>query len=111
MLGWMNRAAFNETVESGKAVYFSRSRNSLWRKGETSGHVQEVEQILVDCDADAILLRVHQTGAACHAGFTSCFYRELNRTDNSWQEFEPRQFDPADVYGKSTPPSPPNPNE
>src|SRR5687768_9528826 len=66
MLGWMNREAFEETVRSGSAVYFSRSRQKLWRKGEESGHVQDVVGVYVDCDADTILLRVRQTGAACH---------------------------------------------
>src|ERR1700722_15117108 len=78
MLAWMNREAYEETVRTGRAVYFSRSRNRLWRKGEESGHVQEVREIYLDCDADTILLKVHQTGgAACHEGYASCFFRRV----------------------------------
>ena len=78
MLAWMNREAFEETVRTGRAVYFSRSRNRLWRKGEESGHVQEVRGVYVDCDADTVLLKVKQVGgAACHEGYKSCFFREL----------------------------------
>ncbi len=78
MLAYMNRESFDETVKTGRAVYYSRSRGRLWRKGEESGHVQEVEAILVDCDADTILLKVRQLGgAACHEGYKSCFFRQL----------------------------------
>src|SRR3954465_14961412 len=78
MLAWMNREAFRETVRTKRAVYFSRSRNKLWWKGEESGHVQEVKSISIDCDADAVLLKVTQIGgAACHEGYESCFFREL----------------------------------
>lgn len=78
MFAWMNQDAFQETLRSGSAVYFSRSRGKLWRKGETSGHLQKVVEIRVDCDADAILLRIEQTGAACHEGYRSCFFRQLD---------------------------------
>src|SRR5262245_16438907 len=78
MIAWMNREAFEETVRTGRAVYFSRSRNKLWRKGEESGNVQEVKEIFIDCDADAVLLKVNQIGgAACHEGYKSCFFRRL----------------------------------
>ena len=78
MLAWMNREAFDETVRTGRAVYFSRSRNKLWRKGEESGHFQEVRGVYIDCDADTVLLKVKQIGgAACHEGYKSCFFREL----------------------------------
>ena len=77
MLAWMNREAFDETVRTGRAVYYSRSRGRLWRKGEESGHVQQVAGIYVDCDADTILLKVTQEGAACHEGYRSCFFREV----------------------------------
>src|SRR5947208_15543830 len=78
MLAWMNRAAYEETLRTGRAVYYSRSRGKLWRKGEESGHVQEVRGIYVDCDGDTILLKVHQVGgAACHEGYASCFFREV----------------------------------
>src|SRR5271170_195839 len=82
MLAWMNREAFDETVRTSRAVYFSRSRNKLWRKGEESGNVQEVRGIYIDCDADTILLKVHQVGgAACHEGYKSCFFRKLDGGD------------------------------
>src|SRR5262245_52758805 len=78
MLAWMNREAFDETVRTGRAVYFSRSRNRLWRKGEESGNVQEVRGVYLDCDADTVLLKVKQIGgAACHEGYPSCFFRKL----------------------------------
>jgi phosphoribosyl-AMP cyclohydrolase len=77
MLAYMNEASFRETVATGQAVYFSRSRQKLWRKGEESGHRQTVEQIFVDCDADTILLKVRQSGVACHQGYRSCFFRQL----------------------------------
>ena len=78
MMAWMNEAALLKTFESKRATYFSRSRNSLWVKGETSGHFQEVLEIKFDCDGDAVLLKVNQTGAACHTGQKSCFHNELN---------------------------------
>jgi phosphoribosyl-AMP cyclohydrolase len=100
MIAWMNREAFEETVRTGRAVYFSRSRGKLWRKGEESGHVQEVKEILVDCDADAILLKVNQIGgAACHEGFKSCFFRKLDA--GAWKPIAERVFDPKAVYKKS----------
>lgn len=75
MLAWMNAEALEQTLATKRAVYFSRSRNQLWRKGDTSGHEQHVEEVRVDCDQDAVLLKVKQTGAACHTGRRSCFYR------------------------------------
>jgi phosphoribosyl-AMP cyclohydrolase len=75
MLAWMNAEALRETMDSGRAVYWSRSRKELWRKGDTSGHEQHVVEIRIDCDQDAVLLKVRQTGAACHTGRRSCFYR------------------------------------
>jgi phosphoribosyl-AMP cyclohydrolase len=77
MLAWANRASLERTLAEGLMVYWSRSRQELWRKGDTSGHVQHVEEILVDCDADVLLARVHQDGAACHTGERSCFFRSL----------------------------------
>ena len=78
MIAWMNEEALSKTLETKRATYFSRSRNSLWVKGETSGHFQEVISINFDCDADAVLLKVNQIGAACHTGNRSCFHNELN---------------------------------
>jgi phosphoribosyl-AMP cyclohydrolase len=75
MLAWMNAEALEQTLASGRAVYWSRSRNKLWRKGDTSGHEQHVVEVRVDCDQDAVLLKVKQAGAACHTGRRSCFYR------------------------------------
>jgi phosphoribosyl-AMP cyclohydrolase len=99
MIAWMNREAFEETCRTGRACYFSRSRNKLWRKGEESGNVQEVQEILVDCDADAVLLKVKQIGgAACHEGYKSCFFRKLN--GEQVQIVGERVFDPKEVYKK-----------
>src|SRR5580704_8362636 len=99
MMAWMNDAAYEETVRTGRAVYFSRSRNRLWRKGEESGHVQEVREIYIDCDADTILLKVHQIGgAACHEGYASCFFRRVE-TDGL-KVIAEKVFDPKMVYKK-----------
>jgi len=100
MVAYMNREAFAETVKTGRACYFSRSRGKLWRKGEESGNFQTVREIRVDCDADTILLRVdqHGDGAACHEGYESCFFRVLD--GDSWVTTEPRTVDPA-KYGSS----------
>ena len=81
MMAWMNQEAYQETIRTGQAVYFSRSRNKLWYKGEESGHVQTVVQILVDCDRDTILMKVNQQGAACHKGYESCFFPG---SDSGW---------------------------
>ncbi|MBI2825789.1 MAG: phosphoribosyl-AMP cyclohydrolase [Planctomycetia bacterium] len=98
MLAYMNAESFAETLATGRAVYFSRSKNRLWRKGEESGHVQHVRAIYVDCDADTILLKVDQQGAACHEGYRSCFFREL--TPDGPRVTQPRLVDPSDVYDR-----------
>ena len=99
MMAWMNQEAFEETVRTKRAVYFSRSRNKLWRKGEESGHVQEVREVYVDCDADTILLKVHQIGgAACHEGYASCFFRKVE--PEGLRVVGERVFDPKAVYKK-----------
>jgi phosphoribosyl-AMP cyclohydrolase len=99
MIAWMNREAYEETVRTGRACYFSRSRNRLWRKGEESGNVQEVKSIFVDCDADAVLLKVNQIGgAACHTGHESCFHRRLD--GDHWTVVGTPVFDPQQVYKK-----------
>lgn len=101
MLAWMNPEAFAETVRTGRACYFSRSRGRLWRKGEESGHVQEVRGIYVDCDADTVLLKVKQVGgAACHEGYESCFFRRLD--GDELRVVGQRVFDPKQVYKKSS---------
>jgi phosphoribosyl-AMP cyclohydrolase len=99
MLAWMNRDAYEETVRTGRACYFSRSRGKLWRKGEESGHVQEVRGIYLDCDADTVLLKVHQVGgAACHEGYKSCFFRQVD--GDRLRVVGERVFDPKQVYRK-----------
>lgn len=96
MFAWMNREAYLETIASGFATYFSRSRNRLWRKGEESGHRQRIVEVRIDCDEDCILILVEQTGAACHEGYASCFFRKLDS-----QQFVVDQrvlIEPKDVY-------------
>ena len=97
MLAWMNRDALRQTAESGRAVYWSRSRGRLWRKGEESGHYQIVKELRLDCDNDAVLLRVEQVGGiACHTGRESCFFRRLE--DGTWRETEAPRRDPEEIY-------------
>jgi len=97
MVGFMNEAAFRQTVETGFATFWSRSRRKLWLKGESSGHVQIIKSIYMDCDDDTILLQVEQLGgAACHTGHRSCFYRKL--TDGDFVVVGEKVFDPKDVY-------------
>lgn len=99
MVAWMNRAALKQTVETGEAVYWSRSRRKLWRKGEESGHVQKVRSIRLDCDEDVILLEVEQIGGiACHTGRHDCFFQKLE--DGKWVVTEPVLKDPAEIYRK-----------
>jgi phosphoribosyl-AMP cyclohydrolase len=99
MMAWMNREAYEETLRTGRACYFSRSRGRLWRKGEESGHVQEVREIYIDCDADTILLKVKQIGgAACHEGYASCFFRRVD--GDGVTVVGERVFDPKQVYKK-----------
>lgn len=97
MMAWMNRQAFEETVASGFATYYSRSRKRLWRKGEESGHRQKVFEIRIDCDADCILLVVDQVGAACHEGYSSCFFRKASA--KGFVADKVRLVDPSSVYG------------
>jgi phosphoribosyl-AMP cyclohydrolase len=103
MVAHMNEEALRKTIASGEAWYYSRSRKSLWRKGETSGHVQRVVEMRLDCDQDAIWIRVEQTGAACHTGRHSCFYRKIEAGEGGAQLTfvdAGRQFDPKAVYRK-----------
>jgi phosphoribosyl-AMP cyclohydrolase len=98
MVGFMNEESFRKTVETGFAVFYSRSRNKLWLKGETSGHRLVVKEISTDCDRDAVLLKVDALGpGVCHEGYQSCFFRKLD--GSTWTESEPRAFDPGAVYG------------
>ncbi len=98
MMAWMNREALQRTVESGTAVYWSRSRQKLWHKGEVSGHFQKVREVRLDCDADVVLLQVEQVGGvACHTGRARCFFRRLE--NGSWVETDPVLMDPEQLYG------------
>lgn len=96
MLAWMNEEAWNKTLETGEAHYFSRSRKTLWHKGGTSGHVQRVRAIRLDCDSDAVVLRIAQEGGACHEGYRSCFFRELK--DGTVSICSPLLFNPKEIY-------------
>jgi phosphoribosyl-AMP cyclohydrolase len=97
MVAHMNREAWEETLRTGRAVYFSRTRGRLWRKGEESGNYQNIREVLVDCDGDAVLLKVEQVGgAACHEGYPSCFFRQM--TPHGLKTIAERVFDPTQVY-------------
>jgi phosphoribosyl-AMP cyclohydrolase len=99
MLGYMNRKAWKKTLETKKASFWSRSRKKLWIKGETSGHVQEIKEIYLDCDGDTVLLKVNQIGgAACHTGFRSCFHHRY--VQGRWKVSGKKVFDPKEVYGQ-----------
>jgi phosphoribosyl-AMP cyclohydrolase len=99
MLAWMNEEALHLTVNEGRAVYWSRSRGALWRKGEESGHVQQLKELRIDCDADTVLLKVEQVGGiACHTGRRSCFYQKLE--NGGWEITDQVIRTPEDIYGK-----------
>ena len=105
MVAHMNDEALRKTVASGEAWYYSRSRQSLWKKGESSGHVQRVVEMRMDCDQDAVWIRVEQAGAACHTGRRSCFYRRIEAGESGARLFfvdADRVFDPSQVYGQQT---------
>jgi phosphoribosyl-AMP cyclohydrolase len=98
MVGWMNDESFKKTVETGFAVFYSRSRKKLWLKGESSGHKLVVKEISTDCDRDAVLLKVEAIGpGVCHEGYESCFFRRLE--DGEWKVIDKKVYDPAAVYG------------
>jgi phosphoribosyl-AMP cyclohydrolase len=100
MLAYVNQASWQKTLETGEVHYWSRSRRELWHKGATSGHVQRVKEILIDCDADTVLFRVEQVGgAACHKGYESCFYRRVEN-NNELKRIADKVFDPEKVYKK-----------
>ena len=99
MLAWMNRESLALSIKEGRAIYWSRSRQSLWRKGEESGHVQQLKELRLDCDGDTVLLKVEQLGGiACHTGRRHCFYQLLD--EGSWKVTEPVVKAPEDIYGK-----------
>lgn len=96
MMAYMNAETLQQTLETGRMTYWSRSRQAVWVKGATSGHTQQVEEVRLDCDGDALLFRVHQKGGACHTGYRSCFYRTAD--DHAWVAEGERVFDPTEVY-------------
>lgn len=98
MMAWMNRAALEKTLETGRTWFWSRSRQKFWMKGETSGHVQVVRDIAVDCDGDTLLIQVEQTGAACHEGYRSCFFRSVSGSPPELRVTETRLVAPETVY-------------
>ncbi len=98
MMAWMNKEALEKTLATKKTHFYSRSRKSLWLKGESSGHIQTVKKVALDCDGDSLLVSVDQQGGACHTGYRSCFYRVLS--DGVWKQIGQKLFDPDKVYGK-----------
>ncbi len=101
MMAYMNRTSLEESIRTGKTHFWSRSRQKYWMKGESSGHVQEIREVLIDCDADTVLMKVTQTGAACHEGYKNCFFRKLDRTSGEWRVHAERLVDPEQVYEKA----------
>lgn len=101
MVAYMNKEALDLTVSTGNAVYYSRSRRRLWKKGEESGHIQKVEQILVDCDQDCLILKVRVDQGQCHVGYQSCFYRAVKQgSSNKLELIAEKVYDPKQAYGK-----------
>lgn len=97
MHAYMNKEALERTLETGEVYFYSRSRKKLWKKGETSGHVQKVKEIFIDCDEDTLLIKVEQKTASCHEGYRSCFFRKLD-ADGNLKIIEKKVFEPKDVY-------------
>lgn len=100
MMAWMNRASLEQTVKTGKTHFWSRSRQKFWMKGESSGHTQDVKDIAFDCDGDTLLIQVEQTGAACHEGYRSCFFRSVGSRGEATEVTEPQLQTPEQMYGK-----------
>ena len=101
MVAYMNRQALDLTIQTGYATYFSRARQKLWKKGQESGHLQKVEQILVDCDQDCLVLKVTVDAGQCHVGYQSCFYRALNKSSDKKLEFKAEKvYNPKEIYKK-----------
>ena len=100
MMAWMNRASLEATVATGKTHFWSRSRQKFWVKGETSGHTQNVKDIAFDCDGDTLLIKVEQSGAACHEGYRSCFYRSITQDGEAMRVTETQLLTPGEIYGK-----------
>ena len=100
MMAWMNRASLEKTLATGNTVFWSRSRQKFWMKGESSGHIQRVHEIAFDCDGDTLLIQVEQVGAACHEGYRSCFFRSVSLDGQAIAVTEPRLETPEQIYGK-----------
>jgi phosphoribosyl-AMP cyclohydrolase len=100
MMAWMNRASLETTIATGKTHFWSRSRQKFWMKGESSGHTQAVKDISFDCDGDTLLIQVEQTGAACHEGYKSCFFRSVQDAGKNFKVTEPQLETPEQIYGK-----------
>ena len=100
MMAWMNRASLEKTIETGKTHFWSRSRQKFWMKGESSGHTQVVKDIAFDCDGDTLLIQVEQTGAACHEGYRSCFFRSVAEGKAPAEVTEPQLLSPEQIYGQ-----------
>ncbi len=101
MLAYMDKVALERTLKEKKTVFFSRSRNKYWVKGESSGHIQEVKQVLTDCDVDTVLIRVKQIGGACHLGYRTCFVHEVDSNGDVTRVTQEKVFDPEETYKKS----------
>jgi phosphoribosyl-AMP cyclohydrolase len=100
MMAWMNRASLEKTLETGRTYFWSRSRQRFWMKGETSGHVQQVQDVAFDCDGDTLLIQVEQTGTACHEGYKSCFFRSASEDGRAFRVTEPQLEAPEQIYGR-----------
>src|ERR1041385_3840022 len=100
MMAWMNLASLQKSIESGKTHFWSRSRQKFWMKGESSGHIQAIKDIAFDCDGDTLLIQVDQTGAACHEGYQSCFFRSIEGDGGTFKTTEPQLKPPGDIYKK-----------
>jgi phosphoribosyl-AMP cyclohydrolase len=99
MMAWMNKASLEDSITTGKTHFWSRSRQKYWMKGESSGHTQDIQAIYIDCDADTLLIKAKQHGAACHEGYKSCFFRQ-HEDGGNWKVIAEKLFDPDEVYGK-----------
>lgn len=100
MMAYMNKNSLADSIRTGKTHFWSRSRQKYWMKGESSGHTQDIQEILIDCDKDTLLIKAKQHGAACHEGYRNCFYRRLDSATGQWSIVAEKLFDPAAVYGK-----------
>ena len=100
MMAWMNKNSLADSIKTGKTHFWSRSRQKYWMKGESSGHTQNIQAIYIDCDADTVLIKAAQHGAACHEGYKNCFFRQHDATSGEWTVCAERLVNPEDVYGK-----------